>query len=114
LHLFVYGSLMRGQSNHDQLAAGRYLGEAATAPGYALVDLGPYPAMLRTGTGRVHGELYEIDDVLLARLDEFEDVHGPYRRRRIELADGSVADAYMSADDHVNGPIVASGDWRRR
>jgi hypothetical protein len=36
-----------------------FLGEATTEPGWDLFDLGPFPAMV-AGTGRVHGELYEI------------------------------------------------------
>src|ERR1700722_13074128 len=38
--LFVYGTLKRGQPNHDWLADGEYLGPAETLPFYRLVNCG--------------------------------------------------------------------------
>lgn len=72
--LFVYGSLKRGARHHEELAGARFLGEARTLPGYALELVGEYWALVeRPGQeSSVPGELYEMTDELLARLDEFE------------------------------------------
>ena len=74
--LFVYGSLKRGQRHHDELQSGgaKFLGEAWTEPGYALVA-GPsgYVALARADAdSRVPGELFEVTAALLQALDAFE------------------------------------------
>jgi gamma-glutamylcyclotransferase (GGCT)/AIG2-like uncharacterized protein YtfP len=83
--LFVYGSLKRGGRHHAELRGAPFLGEASTAPGYALEELGEYVALVPRphALGSVPGEVYQVDAELLAWLDEFE---GPdYRRALIEL-----------------------------
>ena len=106
MRLFVYGTLMQGEVAHALLAErARFIGPA-TASGYALFDLGPYPAMVR-GEGVVVGEIYEIDEISLPELDAYEG-EGFGRAR---LATGEVAYLATSAP---RGPRIASGDWRRR
>jgi gamma-glutamylaminecyclotransferase len=115
LVLFVYGSLLRGQSNHFWMRAARYLGEASTEPRFELLDLGPFPALVAGGSTAVHGELYEVDAVLLARLDVFEDVPEMYRRDVVQLQGQASAQAYLLQPSHAQGrPRVPSGDWRKR
>src|SRR4051812_88896 len=50
--LFFYGTLRRGERNHHVLAAtgARFVGRAVTRDARRLVDLGPYPALLREGS----------------------------------------------------------------
>lgn len=86
--IFVYGTLKRGGSNHRQLRGQTFLGEARTGPGVTLYSLGDFPGMVRDpyDTAGVTGELWEVDEPCLARLDEFEGVHeGLYERVRIAL-----------------------------
>jgi gamma-glutamylaminecyclotransferase len=85
--LFVYGSLRRGHSNHAELAGASFLGKASTAPDYAVVMLGSYPALVCTEAGDgvcIEGELYEVSPELFAVLDEFEG--DEYERRSVRLA----------------------------
>lgn len=85
--LFVYGTLKRGQCRSSFLRGYRFLGYAVSEPRYALIDLGPYPALLRSGESCVRGELYEVDMACLARLDVVEAVSdGLYERGVISLA----------------------------
>ena len=85
VHVFVYGTLMRGGANHAVLArlGARYVAAARTARGRTLVDLGPYPALLPLEEPRdavapnVHGEVFA--------LDEFEGVPSLYAREPIDL-----------------------------
>jgi len=69
----VYGSLKRGGRHHEELQGAAFLGEAETAPGYAVIQLGDYPALVRADAGGVvTGELFEVPESLLPALDEFE------------------------------------------
>jgi gamma-glutamylcyclotransferase (GGCT)/AIG2-like uncharacterized protein YtfP len=93
--LFVYGTLRRGFANHVELAGAEYQGSLLTEARYALVEREGYPALI-DGKEAIVGELYAVDDALLARLDVFEGAG--YVRRPVALSDGSAADAYWSAD----------------
>lgn len=86
--LFFYGSLRRGGTNHFRVADQTFLGDAVTAPKYRLLDLGRYQGMIRddaTGVA-IPGELWEVDELCLEALDEFEG--SDYPRRPVEI-DGS-------------------------
>lgn len=113
--LFVYGTLLRGEANHGWLRGSRCLGAASTEPGFELANLGPYPAMVAAGRGRVRGELYEVSAATLAALDELEEHPHLFERHVILLADGEPAFAYlMPAPRAAGAPRIARGDWRRR
>src|SRR5688572_19180393 len=88
LELFVYGSLKRGFRHHDLLLGARFHGETVTAAGYQLVLLGEYPALADGGDGTVTGELYSVENELLARLDAFEGAE--YERREVRLVSGGI------------------------
>ncbi|HVY32716.1 MAG TPA: gamma-glutamylcyclotransferase family protein [Polyangiaceae bacterium] len=72
VRLFVYGSLKRGGRHHAELQNSRFLGEATTAPGHAVIQLGDYPALIQADDGVVTGELFEVPESLLPALDELE------------------------------------------
>jgi gamma-glutamylcyclotransferase (GGCT)/AIG2-like uncharacterized protein YtfP len=93
--LFVYGTLMRGATNHHEIEGARFLGVARTVPGYAIIDVAGFPALV-PGTDEVLGELVEVDAKCLARLDAFEG--DLYRRGPVILAGGVEAQAYLLAD----------------
>jgi len=88
--LFVYGTLQRGCSNHDQLAGQAWLGEARTEELYRLYDLDGYPGMVVDDVPpgcSIPGEIWAVDAACLARLDRFEGVgEGLYARIPVELA----------------------------
>ncbi|MBC8039707.1 MAG: gamma-glutamylcyclotransferase [Opitutaceae bacterium] len=87
-NLFVYGTLKRGCKNHLHLAGQTFIGNVRSIAGYRLYDLGDYPGMVPDpiDTAGVTGEVWSVDDAVLAYLDEFEGVaEGLYRRERIRL-----------------------------
>ena len=92
--LFVYGTLKRGGRNVHLMAGGECRGAAATAPRYALVELGTHPGLV-PGELAVRGEVWDVPVDTLARLDAFEEVPYPFDRRPVELEDGSAAEAYF-------------------
>lgn len=67
--VFVYGSLMKGEYNHDAyLSDADCLGEAFIT-GYALYDLGHYPGIKHTdGPCKVCGELYKVSEEAFDRI----------------------------------------------
>ncbi len=113
LDLFVYGSLMRGESNHYLLKAAEYRGEDAIAEA-DLFCLGPYP-MFVPGTGTVYGECYHIPLKIIPSLDRLEDHPHYYQRRWMQFKSGKTRLVYQGFISHVKGcPQIVSGSWRSR
>lgn len=113
--LFVYGTLMRNLENHHYLAPPecRFVREVATGPGFALLDLGPFPGMIKAGRGSVQGELFQVPRSRLPLLDHLEGHPQFYWRTRIDLADRTSAVSYLLVDEEsLSRPRVESGDWR--
>lgn len=113
--VFTYGTLLAGERNHRLLKTARFVGAASTLPRYELRNLGTFPALVRGGMRAVAGELYEVDAPTLLALDRLESHPDFYRRARIRLANGTVADTYLLRRDQVAGrPIIESNNWRTR
>lgn len=89
-HVFVYGTLRRGEVNDITRLhpAPRFLGFASITG--TLYDLGRYPGLRLEGVGRVVGEVYAITSELEKQLDRIEDVtphaDSEYARRHIDVA----------------------------
>lgn len=120
-HVFVYGTLMRDLGNHRYLTSSEFLGEATSAPQYTMVDVGGYPAIFETGTTPIKGELYEVNEHTLARLDRLEGVPDLYTRAPIVLVNGyRGAHAYFFPKERLTAEfasrmtrLVPSGDYRK-
>ena len=117
--LFVYGTLLSGEVNAHRLTGALRIGAAATVAGFDLLDLGGHPALRAGGRTSVRGELYLVDDGIVAALDEFAGHPTLFTRAPVELTSGASAEAYLvpeaglSADQLCVRPIPG-GDWRRR
>ena len=114
--VFVYGTLLRGESNHDVwLAAARFIGTDRTEACFTLFSLGEYPALVHGGEQSVPGEVFEVSPAQLARLDELEECPGFYDRQWIRLASGREAWVYTLHVDLLQGArVIVSGSWRSR
>ena len=114
--IFVYGTLKRGYRNHRLLAGQAFLGEARTAPGFALFDLGEHPGMVaRPGEpGSVGGEVWAVDAACLESLDLLEGTaEGIYRREAVPLMEpfaGRGIEAYLYLES-VLGRRQLEADW---
>jgi len=95
--LFVYGTLKRGFSRHHALEGQRYLGTAFSESKYSMFHIAGFPALVkdpalrfseRIGTAKeIWGELYEVNDDCLSRLDEIEGVSANlFQRQSMALA----------------------------
>ena len=113
--VFVYGSLKRGQPNHNQMDGCAWLGEAELS-GLALYDLGPFPMAVPAGPeASLQGEIYRVDAAQLARLDRFEGVPRLYERQRWQLSDGRAVWVYVGRARQVRHVRrITSGCWQGR
>jgi gamma-glutamylaminecyclotransferase len=91
--LFVYGTLKKGFPNHDNyMETAKELGKYQTIEKYPLVLCGEryVPCLIYSpGDGHhVEGELYEVDDKCLNRLDALERIQNAdgYRRTVIPVS----------------------------
>ncbi len=113
--VFVYGTLLAGEGNHELLDGARRVGHGTTLPVFELRDLGPYPGLVEGGSQAVVGEVYEVDEVMLRALDAFEDHPRLYRRMAITLSDGQIVQTYVMSERRAAGSaIIESGNWRER
>ena len=115
--VFVYGSLRRGNAgamsvrfpNAVYVAEGRVRG--------SLYDLGEYPGLVMDGAASfVTGEVYQVDDDTLNRLDKFE-LTSDYSRKQVEVEHGlERTDCWIYVPDRVaeffgDHELIESGDW---
>ena len=124
-NVFIYGTLRAGEVNDITEAAARHhvarpvlLGRAAVRG--RLFDFGSYPGLVVDPAGvPVQGDVYEIDDELVAVLDEIEQVYpgvdGRFLPREVTVEVEGVRLAcrfYPVEPRAVKGlPEIASGDW---
>ena len=113
--LFVYGSLLEGESDHGLLGAGQRLGAYQTEPAFHLIDLGAYAALVPGGSTSVVGEVYLVDLATLLKVDVARQVPILFDRVAVGLSDGSRGEAYVMNPDQVRGRRrLHHGDWRKR
>jgi gamma-glutamylcyclotransferase (GGCT)/AIG2-like uncharacterized protein YtfP len=119
-YLFIYGTLMPGLRLEGEMHGARLMGPAQV-PG-RLFDLGRYPGLL-PGDDHVTGEVYEVDDAHLARLDGVEGVvHGdrlasPYWREEVTVVGGPLHGQRVQTYVYIR-PVdgctpIPHGDYRR-
>jgi len=115
VRLFVYGTLKRGFSAHELLTnqGAVLLREARTASQYKLLSVGWFPGMVSDSEGQgVLGELYEVNEDVLSRLDRYENTPHLFARESVELDDGSQAVAYLLASPRPEYETVPNGQWK--
>jgi gamma-glutamylcyclotransferase (GGCT)/AIG2-like uncharacterized protein YtfP len=114
--LFVNGTLMRGLKLNANLDGAAFLGEFRTAPAYRIHSIGDvHPGMYRVDEGgiAVPGELYDVPDEVLERVEAGEPPH--LYRGPVELEDGRIVPGILFPRELAEGfhPDISSyGGWR--
>jgi gamma-glutamylcyclotransferase (GGCT)/AIG2-like uncharacterized protein YtfP len=113
--IFVYGSLRSGGAGamSVRFPAAKFIAEAKVSG--SLYDLGAYPGLLlNESDSKVRGEVYEVDDETLNKLDEFE-ASSHYRRKQVELSPGThreIGWTYEPDPEFYSlRTLITSGDW---
>jgi gamma-glutamylcyclotransferase (GGCT)/AIG2-like uncharacterized protein YtfP len=113
--VFVYGSLRRGSAGAMSIRFpdSKFIADAEVRG--SLYDLGPYPGLLLNESGsQVIGEVYEVADETLRKLDAFE-ASSNYLRKQVEIALGN--DRRMCWTYEPNPQfyalrtLITQGDW---
>jgi gamma-glutamylcyclotransferase (GGCT)/AIG2-like uncharacterized protein YtfP len=118
-HVFVYGTLRKGQTNAHYMQGATCIAEEAWVYGKLFDTNEGYPAMICSNEEKVYGEVYEVDDEVLQKLDELEEYTGNaetdlYDRitQTVYFADKEIhAYVYVAQDKEILKKIIDSGDW---
>lgn len=85
--VFVYGTLKRGYHNHYILENSKFVKDHTLSRKFLMLDSGAYPVLLNADieySGYPVGEVYEVDDETMARLDRLEAVGKLYDRKVVD------------------------------
>ena len=107
-HVFICGSALRGQPDHQNLQSATFLGEAKTAPKYRLhaVKDGWHPGIYEVETGGISipGEIYELTP---AQYDYLVSTEPPdMYPAEVALVDGKSAIAMLYPQK-----LIEAGGW---
>lgn len=113
--VFVYGTLRGGgvREMPSIFPEAKFVGSASV--GGSLYDFGPYPGLLLDGADTsVVGEVYEVGEEILKKLDDIEEP-AHYTRRRVEVSLGKQSVTcwiYEPALElYPRRTLIQSGDW---
>ena len=111
--VFVYGTLKRGHGNHHFLRGQTFLGEDVIKG--KMFSLGAFPCVsMATQEQTIHGEVYEVDDNSLARMDRLEGHPTFYKRELVQTGGGVAAWVYLinSAQSEPRAIPMTEGIWK--
>ncbi|AZQ47613.1 gamma-glutamylcyclotransferase family protein [Bacillus albus] len=118
-HVFVYGTLRKEQTNAHFMQGAKCIAGGAWTYGKLFDTNEGYPAMICSNKDKVYGEVYEVSDDVLQKLDELEEYTGNaesdlYDRitETIYLGDREIrAFVYVAQDKEMLKKVIISGDW---
>lgn len=120
IRLFVYGTLMKGNINHEKFLSGARFAGYFMADGFQVYDFGSYPLVAQNEIDKVRGELYIIDSNILDKLDISEAEGNLFTRKSIKVVNDNdeIQEAYVyvynkdvskhvkvSCDNHPKGEV---------
>ena len=112
-YVFVYGSLRKGFGNHRLLENSKFLGYGKTKEKYSLYADG-IPYVVKEPLTQIKGEIYQVDDETLHRLDQLEGHPEFYKRELIDVIteDGKTIKAWIYFYPYKKGNLIKSGDYK--
>ncbi len=112
--VFVYGTLKKGHQNHHHIKNSEFIGNGRTIEKYAMYQK-DYPFVVKTeAVSFIYGEIYSVDDSLLALLDHLE--HHPewYCREKVDVildGDCKTIPVWLYFNATPEGTLVESGEF---
>ena len=113
--VFVYGTLRRGgaRAMSIRFPNSKFIADAKVSG--SLYDLGAFPGvLLNESNSLVTGEVYEVDDETLNKLDDIEGSSN-YWRKQVEISVGNhrkICWVYEpNPEFYSNRTLITSGDW---
>ncbi|MDI6676232.1 gamma-glutamylcyclotransferase [Bacillus wiedmannii] len=118
-HVFVYGTLRKEQTNAHYMQGAICIADEAWAYGELFDTNEGYPAMTYSSEEKVYGEVYEVNDEILRKLDELEEYTGNAEtdlydriKQTVYAADREIeAYVYIAQDKKMILKVIDSGDW---
>ena len=83
-NVFVYGTLLSGEHNHDYYLSDSPCIGRSTLTGYDMYDIGSFPGIV-LGEGEIFGEVYNVSEETLEELDYLEGEGSLYIRKLVEV-----------------------------
>ena len=95
-YVFTYGTLMKGQDAYGRFGEMKYIANGVLR-GYGLYEVEEgFPAAVPVRGFSVYGEIYEVDEDVLRKLDRYEMEGSLYVRRLMEIeTDSKPVDAWF-------------------
>ena len=109
--VFVYGTLMKGETNHDFLQNATFL-DKTVIEGYDMYNVGWYPAII-DGEGLAIGEVYSVPVEDMPSIDSLEGEGSLYEKRCVRITVNGVPDfafVYVYLGDCSD--LVKIPSWR--
>lgn len=112
--LFIYGTLKRGCKNNLVMgtdeAHAKFIREYVTKPQFTLLHLGGFPGLIHQGNQMVTGEIWEVSDQLLKRLDIFEGHPNLFKRTDLEAEHEPIW--YYAWNGSTSRDQIRGGVWK--
>lgn len=117
-HVFVYGTLLSGLHNHYLLKDSLFIGYFESKQKMSMFCSGIPYVFTRPAKYSIKGEIYEVDDTVLARLDSLEGHPHWYKRSKKWFTNGVLEKRawiyIMPPENHLsdNCVLLKNGDFR--
>ena len=112
-NVFVYGTLMKGETHHHYLENSTFL-DMATIEGYEMYNVGWYPAII-DGNGLIIGELYQVPNTDMPSIDMLEGEGSLYIKRYETVTDnkGNSSFAFIYVYNRDCSDLERISAWNR-
>ncbi|CUB10872.1 Gamma-L-glutamyl-butirosin B gamma-glutamyl cyclotransferase [Bacillus cereus] len=118
-YVFVYGTLRKEQTNAHYMQGAICIADEAWTYGELFDTNEGYPAMTYSNEEKVYGEVYEVNDEILRKLDELEENTGNAETDLYDRITQTVyavnreieAYVYIAQDKKMILKVIDSGDW---
>ena len=110
MKLFVYGTLKRGQANHNILKPGKFI-DTDAIEGWEMRSTMFFPAINEKKGVFVTGEVYEINPEILKKTDRLEGFPLHYSKKMVKTVGGHDVWVYYYKEINRKLEVIKSGCW---